>query len=74
MRESLYAVKSDIETREKRIQEVVTDENVVLSDDKVKAVVDKWEAVESSSNNLRPVLQVQYMYMHAIVKCYMCTH
>ncbi len=58
MRESLYTIETDIETREKRIQEVLTDKDVILSDKKVQAVVEKWEVIESASSSLRPVLQV----------------
>ena len=57
MKESLYAVQADVNNREKQIKEA-TGEDIPMSEEKVKAVIDKWEVIENESSCLSPALQV----------------
>ena len=59
MRESLYGIQSDVESREKQIKEATIEEGP-LSEDRVGAVMDKWETIDSTSSDLKPALQVLY--------------
>ena len=58
LKDSLSAVQSEVEIREKMIQDFTNKKDLPLSGELIEGVMLKWEEVEATANGIRPALQV----------------